>query len=150
MSMSTDARHPLSPNTSADTAGLEGTTPTAVRAEGLVKIYGRGDTAVRALNGADLTLRRGSLTAVMGPSGSGKSTLMHCLAGLDTATGGRVLLGGTDPSQLGDRELTEIRRDRSGFIFQSFNLLPTLTAEQNILLPLDLAGRTPTGSTSRR
>jgi putative ABC transport system ATP-binding protein len=107
---------------------------------GLVKVYGGGDTAVRALDGVDVAFERGRFTAIMGASGSGKSTLLHCLAGLDTATQGRVFLGDTDLTALGDTELTLLRRERIGFVFQSFNLLPTLTAEQNILLPLDLAG----------
>nr|WP_067509798.1 ABC transporter ATP-binding protein [Actinoplanes sp. TFC3] len=116
---------------------------TAVAAVDLVKVYGSGDTAVRALDGVTVGFARAQFTAIMGPSGSGKSTLMHCLAGLDTATSGRALLGGTDLTVQGDRVLTKVRRERIGFIFQSFNLLPQLTAEQNILLPLDLAGRSP-------
>ncbi|MBM9468935.1 ABC transporter ATP-binding protein [Nakamurella leprariae] len=113
----------------------------ACRAVGLTRTYGTGSTAVRALDGVSVDFPRGTFTAVMGPSGSGKSTLLHCLAGLDTPDAGRVLLGDTDLTGLSDRQLTEVRRDRIGFVFQSFNLLPTLTAEQNILLPLDLAGR---------
>ncbi len=113
----------------------------AAAAENLVKVYGTGDTAVRALDGVTVEFDSGSFTAIMGPSGSGKSTLMHCLAGLDTVTSGRVRLGETDLSTLDDRALTRVRRDRVGFVFQSFNLLPTLTAAQNITLPLDLAGR---------
>lgn len=109
----------------------------------LTKIYGSGDTVVRALDGVDVEFAKGSFTAIMGPSGSGKSTLMHCLAGLDRPSSGRVLLGGHDLSQLNDKQLTRVRRDAVGFIFQAFNLLPTLTAEQNILLPLDLAGQKP-------
>jgi putative ABC transport system ATP-binding protein len=115
---------------------------TAVAAEDLVKVYGSGDTAVRALDGVTVGFARAQFTAIMGPSGSGKSTLMHCLAGLDTATSGRALLGGTDLTVQPDRVLTKVRRERIGFVFQSFNLLPQLTAEQNITLPLDLAGRT--------
>ncbi len=111
------------------------------RAAELTKIYGSGPTAVTALDRVSVGFAEGSFTAIMGPSGSGKSTLMHCLAGLDTATSGRVVIQGTDLTKLKDRELTELRRDRIGFVFQSFNLLPTLTALQNILLPLDLAGR---------
>ncbi|MCB0911986.1 MAG: ABC transporter ATP-binding protein [Propionibacteriaceae bacterium] len=107
----------------------------------LTKTYGSGEAEVHALAGVTIGFSRGSFTAVMGPSGSGKSTLMHCLAGLDRATSGEVVLGGQAISQLSDRELTAVRRDRVGFIFQAFNLLPTLTAEQNIVLPLDLAGR---------
>ena len=106
-------------------------------------MYGAGDTAVVALDEVTLDLPRGGFTAIMGPSGSGKSTLMHCLAGLDTLTSGQVLIGDTDLASLSDRERTVLRRDRLGFVFQSFNLLPTLTAEENITLPADLAGRTP-------
>jgi putative ABC transport system ATP-binding protein len=113
----------------------------AVAAVDLVKVYGSGDTAVRALDGVTVGFARAAFTAIMGPSGSGKSTLMHCLAGLDTATSGQALLGGTDLTVQPDRVLTKVRRDRIGFVFQSFNLLPQLTAAQNITLPLDLAGR---------
>lgn len=127
--------------------GARSTGQVAIRTVGLIKVYGSGATAVRALDGVDLAVDRGSFTAIMGPSGSGKSTLMHCLAGLDGPTAGQVLLGsgsGTvDLGQLTDRALTTVRRDRFGFVFQAFNLLPTLTAEQNILLPLELAGRRP-------
>jgi putative ABC transport system ATP-binding protein len=115
--------------------------PAAASACALTKTYGTGDTAVSALRGVTVDFVRGTFTAVMGPSGSGKSTLMHCLAGLDRASGGQVFIGGQDISALTDRELTRVRRDRIGFVFQSFNLIPTLTALQNILLPLDLAGR---------
>jgi putative ABC transport system ATP-binding protein len=103
-------------------------TPFAARAEAAVKIYGRGGTEVRALDGVDVGLPAGRFTAVMGPSGSGKSTLMHCLAGLDTLTSGRAWLGDIDLGTLGDRELTKVRRERIGFVFQAYNLLPTLTA----------------------
>ncbi len=127
---------------SPPTAGTT-TTDIAIRAEALSKTYGHGRTEVRALDSIDVDLGSGSFTAVMGPSGSGKSTLMHCLAGLDTVSSGRVLLAGEDITQLGDRALTQLRRDRIGFVFQGFNLLPTLTAGQNISLPLDLAGRHP-------
>ena len=116
---------------------------TALEATDLVKTYGSGDTAVRALDGVTVAFAAGEFTAIMGPSGSGKSTLMHCLAGLDTPTSGSVRIGGTEISGLGDRALTLLRRRRVGFIFQSFNLLPTLTAEQNIRLPLELAGGKP-------
>ena len=115
----------------------------AVRATGLTKVYGAGDTAVRALAGVDVAFARGGFTAIMGPSGSGKSTLMHCLAGLDTVTEGQVLLGDTDLTRLRDDELTRLRRDRVGFVFQAFNLLPVLTARENVVLPLQLAGRRP-------
>ncbi|WP_182113523.1 MULTISPECIES: ABC transporter ATP-binding protein [unclassified Actinotalea] len=111
-------------------------------ARALVKVYGRGETAVRALDGVDVDLERGELTAIMGPSGSGKSTLMHCLAGLDTPTSGRVVVDGADVGRMNQRSLTRLRRTRIGFVFQAFNLIPTLTAEENITLPLDIA-RTP-------
>ena len=110
----------------------------AASARNLTKTYGRGETRVHALRGVDLDLPRGRFTAIMGPSGSGKSTLMHCLAGLDQATGGTVTVGGTDLSAQSDKVLTKVRRERIGFVFQSFNLLPMLTALQNILLPLEL------------
>lgn len=115
--------------------------PPAVVARGLTKIYDTGGTSVRALDGVDVDFGRGAFTAIMGPSGSGKSTLMHCLAGLDTATSGSVHLGRTEITGLSDKQLTLLRRDRIGFVFQSFNLLPMLTAEQNILLPGQIAGR---------
>jgi len=110
-----------------------------------VKIYGYGDTAVYALAGISVAFGKGHFTAIMGPSGSGKSTLMHCLAGLDRLTQGRVLIGDTDLSTLNDKALTQLRRDRVGFIFQQYNLVPTLTAMENITLPLDLAGTRPDG-----
>jgi putative ABC transport system ATP-binding protein len=115
----------------------------AVLARDLVKTYGSGATAVRALDGVTVGFGQGEFTAIMGPSGSGKSTLMHCLAGLDSATSGSVQIGGVELTKLNDKALTLLRRRRIGFVFQSFNLLPTLTAEQNILLPLDLAGLKP-------
>jgi putative ABC transport system ATP-binding protein len=115
----------------------------AVRAVDLRKSYGRGDTAVTALAGVTLAFGTGHFTAVMGPSGSGKSTLMHCLAGLDTADSGEVHVGDAALASMGDKELTALRRDRIGFVFQQYNLLPTLTAEENILLPLAIAGRAP-------
>jgi putative ABC transport system ATP-binding protein len=124
------------------TAGLGASpAPIAVRAEEAVKVYGKGATAVRALDGVSLALPAGRFTAIMGPSGSGKSTLMHCLAGLDTLTSGRALVGEVDLGRLSDKELTRLRRDHIGFVFQAFNLLPMLTAGENITLPLDLAGR---------
>ncbi|GLZ14892.1 ABC transporter ATP-binding protein [Actinomadura sp. NBRC 104425] len=113
----------------------------AAQARDVVKVYGRGDTAVRALDGATVSIDAGRFTAVMGPSGSGKSTLMHVMAGLDTADSGQVLLGGTDLTRLDERRRTLLRRERVGFVFQSFNLVPTLTAAENIALPLTLAGR---------
>jgi ABC-type lipoprotein export system ATPase subunit len=115
----------------------------AARASRLVKMYGSGDTAVTALRGIDIDFPAGRFTAIMGPSGSGKSTLMHCLAGLDTVTEGGVYIGSVDLSRLSDKHLTQLRRDRIGFVFQQFNLLPTLTAGENITLPLDIAGRRP-------
>jgi putative ABC transport system ATP-binding protein len=118
----------------------------AARARGLTKAYGSGETAVLALDSVDVDITRGRFTAVMGPSGSGKSTLMHCLAGLDTVSAGQVWLGDTEITALKDRELTRLRRDRIGFMFQSFNLIPTLNAAENITLPMDIAGRNPTRS----
>ena len=115
----------------------------AVAVTDLVKVYGGGETAVRALDGVSVDFAAGRFTAIMGPSGSGKSTLMHCAAGLDTPSGGSVRLGGTELTRLSDKALTRLRREKIGFIFQSFNLLPTLTAAQNIMLPLELAGRRP-------
>ena len=109
----------------------------------LAKVYGTGDAAVHALAGISVNFEAGRFTAIMGASGSGKSTLMHCAAGLDTATAGTVRMGSTEITGLPDKALTRLRRDRVGFVFQSFNLLPTLTAAQNILLPLELAGRRP-------
>ncbi|MCO1575685.1 ABC transporter ATP-binding protein [Crossiella sp. SN42] len=117
------------------------TQPTsAVRARGLTKTYGAG---VRALAGVDVDLHRGRFTAIMGPSGSGKSTLMHCVAGLDRPSDGRVWVGETELTELSDDELTVLRRDRIGFVFQAYNLLPTLTALENITLPFALAGTRP-------
>ncbi len=116
---------------------------TAAAATDLVKVYGSGPTAVRALDGVCAEFATGEFHAIMGPSGSGKSTLMHCLAGLDTATSGSVRIGGQELTGLSDKALTRLRRTSVGFVFQSFNLLPTLTAEQNIRLPLELAGTTP-------
>jgi putative ABC transport system ATP-binding protein len=110
-------------------------------ARGLVKTYGRGDTAVRALAGVDVDFGRGELTAIMGPSGSGKSTLVHCMAGLDRSDAGTVVVDGVEVSGMSERHLTRLRRDRLGFVFQAFNLVPTLTALENITLPLDIARR---------
>ncbi len=117
-----------------------GVSTAAVAAENLSKSYGRGNTTVHALREVTVSFPAGRFTAIMGPSGSGKSTLMHCLAGLDTADSGRISIGGTELTALSDAELTRLRRDRVGFVFQSFNLIPTLTAEQNITLPVALAG----------
>jgi putative ABC transport system ATP-binding protein len=118
-------------------------TPAAARAVEVTKVYGRGEAEVRALDGVSVELGAGRFTAIMGPSGSGKSTLMHTLAGLDTLTSGAVFIGETDLSTLNDRQLTRLRRDQVGFIFQAFNLVPTLTALENITLPSALAGRKP-------
>ncbi|MFG1998713.1 ABC transporter ATP-binding protein [Spirillospora sp. NPDC048911] len=122
-------------------AGAHATAAPAVVATEVSKVYGSGDAAVHALRGVSVGFAKGAFTAIMGPSGSGKSTLMHCLAGLDTVSGGRVMLGDAEITGLNDKQLTLLRRDRVGFVFQAFNLLPTLTAEQNILLPLELSGR---------
>ena len=121
---------------------MEGTSG-VVHAEGVVRVYGEGDTAVRALHGVDVQIETGQLTAVMGPSGSGKSTLMHILAGLDRPTSGSVKIDGTEITTLGDDALTKLRRRHIGFIFQFFNLLPILTARDNIVLPLTIAGEKP-------
>ena len=121
-----------------------------VEATALHRRYGSGDAAVDALRGVSLEIGRGQLTAVMGPSGSGKSTLMHILAGLDRPTSGTVAIDGTEITTLGDNQLTKLRRRHIGFVFQFFNLLPMLTAEENVLLPLRLAGEKPTGRGSRR
>jgi putative ABC transport system ATP-binding protein len=122
---------------------VAGTRPAAARVIDAVKVYGRGDNAVRALDGVGVEFERGRFTAIMGPSGSGKSTLVHAVAGLDHLTSGTVLVGDTDLSRLRDKELTALRRDRIGFVFQAFNLVPTLTAAENIALPARLAGRRP-------
>lgn len=118
-------------------------TQVAASTHELRKVYGKGEAQVAALDGIDLDIGAGQFTAIMGPSGSGKSTLMHCLAGLDAVSGGRALIGDTDITRLKEKDLTRLRRDRIGFIFQAFNLIPTLTAEENILLPLAIAGRKP-------
>ena len=122
---------------------MTSTTPTLVAAAAALnasKIYGKDDSEVRALDDVTVDFAEGQFTAIMGPSGSGKSTLMHCLAGLDTLTSGKVFVDGTDLSGLSDRELTVLRREQVGFIFQAYNLIPTLTALENITLPLDLGG----------
>jgi putative ABC transport system ATP-binding protein len=127
----------------------ESTTPmetAAARMVGGSKIYETGDTEVRALDGVDVEFERGRFTAIMGPSGSGKSTLMHCSAGLDDLTSGTVHIGDVELGDLSERDLTLLRRDKVGFVFQAFNLIPTLTAEENLTLPLDLAGRKPDAS----
>jgi len=113
----------------------------AARTEDAVKVYGRGQTEVRALDGVTVEFAAGRYTAIMGPSGSGKSTLLHCAAGLDSLTSGRAFIGDADLSTLGDQQLTILRRDHVGFVFQAYNLVPTINAAQNITLPLLLAGR---------
>ena len=131
----------------SDATAQRSGTVAAARAAGAVKVYGSGETAVRALDNVDVTttFEKGRFTAIMGPptsaSGSGKSTLLHCMAALDNLTEGRAFIGGTDLSTLSDKELTRLRRDRVGFIFQAYNLVPTLTAIENITLPVDLARR---------
>jgi putative ABC transport system ATP-binding protein len=123
------------------------TAPAAVSATALTRSYGEGDSAVHALRGVSLDVPAGQFTAVMGPSGSGKSTLMHLLAGLDVPSAGTVSIGGQDITTMSDRQLTRLRRRHIGFIFQSFNLLPTLSAEENVVLPLAIAGRRPDSDT---
>ncbi|GAA3626170.1 ABC transporter ATP-binding protein [Streptomyces fenghuangensis] len=115
----------------------------AARAVDLTKVYGQGETKVVALDSVTVDFRRGAFTAIMGPSGSGKSTLMHCMAGLDSFSSGSAWIGETELSSLKEKRLTRLRRDKIGFIFQAFNLLPTLTALENITLPMDIAGRKP-------
>ncbi|WP_381804703.1 ABC transporter ATP-binding protein [Streptomyces niveus] len=115
----------------------------AAHASALSKVYGQGETQVVALDQVTVDFRQGQFTAIMGPSGSGKSTLMHCVAGLDSFSSGSVRIGDTELSTLKDKQLTQLRRDKIGFIFQAFNLLPTLTALENITLPMDIAGRKP-------
>ncbi len=128
----------------AETASAEQAPSAAVvEAHDVVRRYGEGDTAVEALRGVNLEVERGKLTAVMGPSGSGKSTLMHLLAALDIPTSGYVVLAGTKLGELSDKEITKLRRKHIGFIFQFFNLLPMLTAEENVVLPLSIAGEKP-------
>jgi putative ABC transport system ATP-binding protein len=123
------------------------TAPAAVSATALTRSYGEGDSAVHALRGVSLEVPAGQFTAVMGPSGSGKSTLMHLMAGLDVPSTGTVCIDGQDITTMSDRQLTRLRRKHIGFIFQSFNLLPTLSAEENIVLPLAIAGRRPDAQT---
>jgi putative ABC transport system ATP-binding protein len=115
----------------------------AARAVEVTKIYGKGQTEVRALDNLSVEIPSGRYTAIMGPSGSGKSTLLHCLAGLDRVSSGRIFIGDTELSGLSERQLTRLRRDKVGFVFQAFNLLPTLTAAENVELPLAIAGRKP-------
>lgn len=130
--MHSDVAHPPAPSTL-----------TAARAVAAVKVYGKGETMVRALDGVDVVFPTGQFSAIMGPSGSGKSTLMHCLAGLDRLTSGEVYIGDANLGTLDDKALTALRRDHVGFIFQTFNLVPTLNALENMTLPLALAGRRP-------
>ncbi|MEV5509532.1 ABC transporter ATP-binding protein [Streptomyces orinoci] len=125
------------------TGGSGGHAAVAARGRRIVKSYGSGETRVTALDQVDVDIARGRFTAIMGPSGSGKSTLMHCLAGLDTVTSGQIWIDETEITGLKDKKLTRLRRDRIGFIFQAFNLLPTLNAIENITLPMDIAGRKP-------
>lgn len=122
---------------------LDTVTDTAVALQGVRKVYGRGESAVVALDGVDLAFARGSFTAVMGPSGSGKSTFLNVAAGLDRPSAGSIMLGGVDLAGLSEKRLTVLRRERVGFVFQAFNLMPALTVAQNITLPLRLAGRRP-------
>jgi putative ABC transport system ATP-binding protein len=128
--------------TTYDQAG-PGAAGLAARAEQVVKEYGTGDARVLALAGVTVGIPRGRFTAIMGPSGSGKSTLMHCMAGLDSVSEGQVFIGDVELSRLDDKRLTRLRRDKIGFVFQAFNLVPTLTALENITLPIDIAGRKP-------
>ncbi|MEV3926342.1 ABC transporter ATP-binding protein [Actinomadura coerulea] len=131
-------------NTAPSTAGAEhapGAGDFAARTQQIAKVYGRGDAQVVALDGVTVGIPRGRFTAIMGPSGSGKSTLMHCMAGLDSVDSGQVYIGETELTRLKDKQLTRLRRDKIGFIFQAFNLVPTLTALENITLPMDIAGR---------
>ena len=125
------------------TTASASTMTAAARATDLSKIYGEGETRVVALDAVSVEFRTAEFTAIMGPSGSGKSTLMHCMAGLDTVSAGSATIGGTELSALKDKRLTQLRRDKIGFVFQAFNLLPTLTAAENITLPMDIAGRKP-------
>jgi putative ABC transport system ATP-binding protein len=132
-----------SPATPATGTTENGSTGSVVSARDVTRRFGEGDTAVDALNGVSLDVAKGQLTAVMGPSGSGKSTLMHILAGLDRPTTGEVTIDGTEITSLGDTDLTKLRRQHIGFVFQFFNLLPMLTAEENVTLPLAIAGEKP-------
>jgi putative ABC transport system ATP-binding protein len=124
-------------------AAIAAPTHAAAKAAELTKIYGHGDAAVRALDGVSVEFERGRFSAIMGPSGSGKSTLLHCMAGLDSPTQGKVFIGDVDLTSLTEKQLTLLRRAKVGFIFQTFNLVPTLTAAENITLPLDIAGDKP-------
>jgi putative ABC transport system ATP-binding protein len=134
---------PLTPQAAGVSSALDTAGVPAAQARDAVKVYGRDETAVRALDGVTVTFAAGHFSAIMGPSGSGKSTLMHCMAGLDRLTSGQVTIADKELSSLDDKALTMLRRDQVGFVFQQFNLVPTLTAIENITLPLDLAGRKP-------
>jgi putative ABC transport system ATP-binding protein len=127
--------------TDPDTLPPPAPEPAVASAMDATKVYGMGDTEVRALDGVSVSFATGRFTAIMGPSGSGKSTLMHCVAGLDSLSSGAVFIDGVELGSLDDKQLTLLRRERIGFVFQSFNLIPTLTAKENITLPLDLAGK---------
>ncbi|GAA2453202.1 ABC transporter ATP-binding protein [Actinomadura vinacea] len=127
----------------ADAPSAPGAGDFAARAQRIAKVYGSGDAEVIALDGVSLGIPRGRFTAIMGPSGSGKSTLMHCMAGLDAVDSGEVYIGDVELTRLKDKQLTRLRRDKVGFVFQAFNLVPTLTALENITLPMDIAGRKP-------
>ncbi|HEX8805145.1 MAG TPA: ABC transporter ATP-binding protein [Acidimicrobiales bacterium] len=129
----------MQPTTTSPVA--DGAHAVAARAVDARKVYGKGDTAVVALDDVSVELPAGRFTAIMGPSGSGKSTLMHCMAGLDDLTSGQVFIGDAELNRMSDKELTELRRDRIGFVFQAYNLVPTLNALENVTLPMDLAGR---------
>ncbi len=133
----------MTTTTHSDNRTVEGAAAVAARATDLTKVYGQGETRVTALDSVCVEFRKGRFTAIMGPSGSGKSTLMHCMAGLDSVTSGSARIGETELSSLKDKQLTRLRRDKVGFVFQAFNLLPTLTALENITLPMDIAGRKP-------
>jgi putative ABC transport system ATP-binding protein len=133
----------MAPDTKAAEVQTAAAAGLAARAVAVTKVYGSGPTVVRALDDVSVDFPVGRFTAIMGPSGSGKSTLMHCLAGLDTITAGSIWIGEVNLTGLGERQLTHLRRDRIGFVFQSFNLLPTLSAAENIDLPLSIAGRKP-------
>jgi putative ABC transport system ATP-binding protein len=133
----------MSDVSTATTHAAQAPNGVAARVLDLHKVYGEGDASVAALDGVSIDFRAGEFTAVMGPSGSGKSTLMHCMAALDTVSSGQVFLGDQELSKLDDKKLTQLRRDKIGFVFQAYNLVPTLTAEENILLPLSIAGRKP-------
>ncbi|MEM9564914.1 MAG: ABC transporter ATP-binding protein [Actinomycetota bacterium] len=134
---------PSTGSTTTPVGAIRQAGPAAAAAVGATKVYGSGDTEVTALASVDVAFETGRMTAIMGPSGSGKSTLMQCLAGLDRLTSGRAVIGDTDLSDLDEKQLTRLRRERIGFVFQAFNLIPTLSAIENITLPMDLAGTRP-------